>query len=249
MIYILRTENLKKIYTKNNTVFTAADNININIPYGKCVGLVGESGCGKSTIAKLITGIEKITSGKVYLDGKDITDLRRKEKRDLYKKVQMIFQNPQASFDPRMKLGKSVEECIINFGYKRKEAKNRVLELFESVGLKEEYYDRYPSSVSGGECQRAAIARAISINPKLLVCDEATSSLDVSVQAQIVKLLKSMQKEKSLSMLFICHDIALVYDVCDIVYVMHDGCIVESGTCDDVMNSPSCEYTKLLLSS
>ena len=121
--------------------------------------------------------------------------------------------------------------------------------MFESVGLKEEYYDRYPSSVSGGECQRAAIARAISINPKLLVCDEATSSLDVSVQAQIVKLLKSMQKEKSLSMLFICHDIALVYDVCDIVYVMHDGCIVEFGTCDDVINSPSCEYTKLLLSS
>lgn len=249
MINILETKNLKKDYIKYGKNFTVIEDINIEIAYGQCVGLVGESGSGKSTIAKLITGIEKATSGKIIIEGQDITNYSRKEKKNLYKTVQMIFQNPTASFDPRMKLGKSVEETIINFGCRRKDAKDKVLQLFESVGLKEEYFDRYPSGVSGGECQRAAIARAVSVNPKLLVCDEATSSLDVSVQAQIIKLLKTMQKKISLSLLFICHDIALVYNVCDKIYVIHNGLIVESGTCDEVINRPSNPYTKFLIRS
>lgn len=246
---ILKTEELKKIYKKDGKLFIAVDSVNITVDYGQCVGLVGESGCGKSTIAKLIMGIEKSTSGNIILEGNNITNHKRKQRKELYKTIQMVFQNPVDSFNQKMTLGKSIGEIKINFGEDKKQLKDDVIELLEMVGLSSEYYNKYPSNVSGGECQRAAIARALAIKPKLIVCDEITSALDVSVQAQIVSLLKDLQQKFSLSYMFISHDLALVKNICDKVYVMYRGNIVEYGTTKDVMNNPKHPYTKLLLQS
>lgn len=246
---VLKTEELKKLYEKDKKLFTAVDFVNIEIDYGQCVGLVGESGCGKSTVAKLVMGIEKSTSGDIFLEENNITNHRKKERKALYKTIQMIFQNPVDSFNPKMTLGQSIGEIKINFGSNKKEVKKDVIKLLEMVGLNSEYYDKYPSNVSGGECQRAAIARALAISPKLIVCDEITSALDVSVQAQIVNLLKDLQRKLSLSYMFISHDLALVKNICEKVYVMYSGNIVEYGKTEDVINNPKHPYTKLLLES
>ena len=246
---ILKTEKLRKLYKKDDKLFTAVDSINIAVEHGQCVGLVGESGCGKSTIAKLIMGIEKSTSGNIFLEENDITNYKKKQRKELYKTIQMVFQNPVDSFNPKMTLGKSIEEIKINFGADKKQIKDDVIKLLELVGLNSQYYDKYPSNVSGGECQRAAIARALAIAPKLIICDEITSALDVSVQAQIVSLLKDLQKKLSLSYIFISHDLALVKNICEKIYVMYRGNIVEYGTIKDVINNPKHPYTKLLLQS
>lgn len=246
---ILKIENLKKVYIKDKKEFVAVNNVNLHIKRGESVGLVGESGCGKSTIAKLITGIEKITDGNIFFNDLNIKELKSKERRQLYNKMQMIFQNPMDSFNPRIKLGNSIGEIKINLGMNKKDIKKEVLELLHQVGLNEEYYYRYPNEVSGGQCQRAAIARAILINPEFIVCDEATSALDVSIQGQIINLLKNLQEKRKISFLFISHDLALVQKFCDRIYVMYEGQIVEEGSRNDIINNPRHPYTKLLLSS
>lgn len=246
---VLKVKNLKKIYTKDKREFTAVDNINLEIQEGECVGLVGESGCGKSTIARIITNLEKSSEGNIYINDLDIEELRKRKDKELYKQIQMIFQNPMDSFNPRIKLGNSISEIKINFGYNKKEVKKEVIELLELVGLSEDYYYRYPKEVSGGECQRAAIARALLIKPKLLVCDEATSALDVSIQGQIINLLTDLKEKTNISFLFISHDLALVQNFCDKIYVMYEGEIVEQGSRDQIMDNPKHPYTKLLLSS
>lgn len=246
---VLKVKNLKKIYTKDKKEFTAVDNINLEIQEGECVGLVGESGCGKSTIARMITNLEKSSEGNIYINDLDIEELRKRKDKELYKQIQMIFQNPMDSFNPRIKLGNSISEIKINFGYNKKEVKKEVIELLELVGLSEDYYYRYPKEVSGGECQRAAIARALLIKPKLLVCDEATSALDVSIQGQIINLLTDLKEKTNISFLFISHDLALVQNFCDKIYVMYEGKIVEQGSRDQIMDNPKHPYTKLLLSS
>lgn len=246
---VLKVKNLKKIYTKDKKEFTAVDNINLEIQEGECVGLVGESGCGKSTIARMITNLEKSSEGNIYINDLDIEELRKRKDKELYKQIQMIFQNPMDSFNPRIKLGNSISEIKINFGYNKKEVKKEVIELLELVGLSEDYYYRYPKEVSGGECQRAAIARALLIKPKLLVCDEATSALDVSIQGQIINLLTDLKEKTDISFLFISHDLALVQNFCDKIYVMYEGEIVEQGSRDQIMDNPKHPYTKLLLSS
>ena len=246
---ILKVVNLEKTYIKNNKKFVAVNGVDLEINRGECVGLVGESGCGKTTVSKIITGLERSSGGSIFIDNEDTTKYNDKNMKNLYKKVQMVFQNPVDSFNPRVKLGNSIGEININFGDDKKTVKNHVLNLLNLVGLKDEYYDRYPNEVSGGECQRAAIARALAIEPNLIVCDEPTSALDVSVQAQIINLLKELQNKKGLSYLFISHDLALVQNICQKIYVMYQGNIVECGSRDDIVENAKHPYTKLLLSS
>lgn len=249
MAKILEVKNLKKTFYKNKIPFTAVDSISFSMEKGECLGLVGESGCGKSTTARLITHLAKPDSGSMILNGEDITDAAGKSLKQLYADVQMVFQTPQDSFDPRCTLGDGIMESMINHGMKKKEAKQRMLELLEMVELPPEFAGRYPHQVSGGQCQRAAIARALAIKPRLIICDEATSALDVTVQAQIVELLRKLQREMGLSLLLICHDLALVQEMCDRVLVMYQGRIVEEGTPDEVIQNPQQEYTKILIDS
>lgn len=244
---ILKVENLKKVYIKDKNEFTAVNNVDLNIKEGECVGLVGESGCGKSSIARMITNLERHSGGDIFIN--DINMKEFNKKKELYKQVQMIFQNPLDSFNPRIKLGNSIGEIKVNLGYNKREIKKEVIELLEKVGLSEDYYYRYPKEVSGGQCQRAAIARALLIKPKLLICDEPTSALDVSVQGQIINLLNEIKEKTKTSFLFISHDLALVQNFCDKIYVMYEGEIVEKGTRDEIINFPAHPYTKLLLSS
>ena len=244
---ILKVENLKKVYRKDKNEFTAVNNVDLNIKEGECVGLVGESGCGKSSIARMITNLERHSGGDIFINGINMQEFNKKK--ELYKQVQMIFQNPLDSFNPRIKLGNSIGEIKVNLGYNKREIKKEVIELLEKVGLSEDYYYRYPKEVSGGQCQRAAIARALLIKPKLLICDEPTSALDVSVQGQIINLLNDIKEKTKTSFLFISHDLALVQNFCDKIYVMYEGEIVEKGTRDQIINSPTHPYTKLLLSS
>ncbi len=244
---LLKTEGLTKKYDSKESNFTAVDNISFVLKKGETLGIVGESGCGKSTIAKMILRLTEPTDGKIYLNEKDITKAQGKELRDVYRRVQMVFQSPTRSFDPRKTVGYGIEESMRNLGVPKAERKRLTAEIMGKCGLPFEYAKRYPHQLSGGECQRAAIARALAVSPELLVCDEATSALDVTVQYQIMKLLESLKKENNLSFIFICHNLALVQSFCDRVLVMQDGKIVEEGSPDDIIKSPKAEYTKLLI--
>lgn len=246
---ILEVKNLKKTFYKEKIPFVAVNNVSFDIEKGQCLGLVGESGCGKSTIAKIITHLMKPDTGSVLLEGQETLFLKGKKERELYNKIQMVFQTPQDSFDPRCSLGDGIMESMINRGMRKKQARERTYELLEMAGLTHEFASRYPHEVSGGECQRAAIARALAVNPSLLICDEVTSALDVTVQAQIVELLKKLQEERGISFLLICHDLALVQNLCDQVVVMYKGSIVEQGIPDEVIKHPKEEYTRILVDS
>ena len=222
------------------------DGVSFDISAGECVGLIGESGSGKSTVANMIARLLDPPEGRILLDGEDVTDA---EARKIFRTVQMIFQSPQESFDPRRTLGDGIGESLLNVGQSRAEVREEVGRLLEAVGLSPGFAERYPHEVSGGQCQRAAIARAVAIRPKLLICDEATSALDVTVQAEIVALLSRLMRERSMACLFICHDIALAQSVCDRFLVMYRGKIVEEGAPDEVVQSPKREYTKMLIES
>ena len=244
---ILDVKDLTKNFYKNKQLFTAVNHISFQLRQGECLGLVGESGCGKSTTVKMLTYLLKPDSGEILLEGTEIQHLKGKALKKLYTEIQMVFQIPQDSFDPRRTLGDSIMESMRNHNVSRKEAQNRLWQLLQQVELPSELADRYPNQVSGGQCQRAAIARALAVNPKILICDEATSALDVTVQAQIIELLKRLQQEMDLSILLISHDLALVQHLCDRVIVMYQGNIVEQGTPDRVINAPENDYTKMLI--
>ena len=242
---LLKIEGLTKTFSKENkTEHAAVDHVSFQIDDGETVGLVGESGCGKSTLAKLIARLMEPTAGTIHLNGKEITKSKGKELREAYRQVQMVFQSPAGSFDPRKTVGYGISESMRNSGMPKAERRRRTEELLEQCGLSPEYAGRYPYEISGGQCQRAALARALAIRPKLLICDEATSALDVTVQQQIMELLKSLKQENQLSFLFICHNLALVQSFCDRVLVMHEGKIVEEGTPEQIIQTPRSEYTK-----
>lgn len=246
---VLEVQHLKKTYKKGKNIISAVEDISFEVRKGECLGLVGESGCGKSTVAKMITGLESADQGDILFNGKAITGLNGKAQRAVYRDIQMVFQMPVDSFNPRIKLGEGIMDSMINQGVARNEAQARSYEYLKICGLSPEFADRYPYQVSGGECQRASIARAIAINPQLLICDEATSALDVTVQAQIVKLLAQFKKKAGMAQLMICHDLALVQEVCDRVLVMNNGRVVEEGTPDQIIMEPREAYTKKLIES
>lgn len=246
---ILEVKNLRKTFYKSRSLFPAVEDVSFHLMRGECLGLVGESGCGKSTTARLIAGLLEPDRGSVRLEGEEILGLKGKKKQAVYTKLQMVFQTPQDSFDPRCTLGDGIMESMRNRGMKKDQARERMYRLLEQVELDRSFGERYPHEVSGGECQRAAIARALAVDPRLVICDEATSALDVTVQAQIVELLKRLQKERKLSLLFICHDLALVQHMCQRVLVMYQGKIIEQGTPDEVIQHPREAYTRILVDS
>lgn len=247
---LLATRDLRKVFkSRGMPDKVALDGISFDICEGECLGLVGESGSGKSTTANIIVRLEDATSGQVLLRGEDITAARGKDLQRVYSSIQMVFQNPAGSFDPRRTLGDGVSESLRNAGMPRGKAMARAIELMGRCGLGPELADRYPREVSGGQCQRAAIARALAIEPSLLILDEATSALDVTVQQQVIELLRGIKDETGMSMLFIAHDIALVSAFCDRVAVMKSGRIVESGSTRDVISDPQSGYTRQLIDS
>ena len=247
---ILKVEHLTKTFiSQGRENYTAVDDVNFSMDYGEKLAIIGESGSGKTTIVNMITRLLDVTSGTVYMDGEEITNLSGKALKPVYQKMQMVFQTPTESFDPRQTLGSGVAESLINHGMRKKEAMKEAENLLELCGLKKEFSKRYPHEVSGGQCQRAAIARAIAIKPKLLILDEATSALDVTVQKEILELLEELREERGMSYLFICHDIALVQNFCDRVLVMHQGKIIEEGSPDEVIRHPKETYTRRLIES
>lgn len=249
---ILQVDNLTKVFTRpGQPDLTAVDHVSFTVDRGECLGIIGESGSGKSTTVNMITRLTDATEGTVILDGQDITHLRGRALRPAYRKMQMVFQTPAESFDPRRKLGDGIAESLRNAGMSKSRARDEVVRLLELCGLDAQFAERYPHQVSGGQCQRAAIARAIAVGPRLLICDEATSALDVTIQKEILELLNKLRREKGnhLSILFICHDIALVQRFCSRVLVMHRGRIVEQGVPDQVICHPRDAYTRRLIDS
>ena len=245
---LLRFDNVSMHFDDAAGRVQAVDSISFSLARRELLGIVGESGSGKSTVAKLLTGLHLPTSGSILLDGKDITHTRGKERRALYTRIQMVFQDASGSFNPRRTIGAMIGETICRLCTPdERDTKRRVAELLTEVGLPSSYAMRYPHEMSGGECQRAAIARAMAVHPEILVCDEATSALDVSVQAKIIALLLHLQREHGMSLLFISHDLPLVSSIADRVLIMQNGRIVEQGETSRVLREPSEDYTRNLL--
>lgn len=226
---VMEIKNLTKKFAVDGGKFlTACDNISIKAYEGQTLGIIGESGCGKSTLVRTILQIHPATSGEVIFEGKDLLKAKGSEARQNRRKIQMVFQDPTAAFNPKMKVKEIVCEPLLNFGLiKKSEVDAKAAEFLKMVELPVEFKDRYPHNMSGGQRQRLGIARALSLEPKIVVCDEATSALDVSVQEKVCELLVRLQKEKNITYLFICHDIGLVDLMCHQVAVMYLGNVVE----------------------
>jgi peptide/nickel transport system ATP-binding protein len=245
----LKVENLNVVYGKRSPFFKAVNDVSFEIYKGETVGLVGESGCGKTTLGRAIIQLIKSTSGKIILDGIELTALSEKEIRPLRKNFQVIFQDPYASLNPRMTIGKALEEPmkvhgILHLAAQRKE---KLLQLLERTGIDASAYNKYPHQFSGGQRQRICIARALALDPSFLVFDESVSALDMRTQAQVLELLDELKKEFGFTAIFISHDLSIVHRVSDRIMVMYKGQIVETGTADEIYFSPAQPYTQKLL--
>jgi len=248
--YILKVENLQKSYDKRKKKFKAVNDVSFEIKRGEIVGLIGESGCGKTTIGKIITNLIEADEGNVIFFGKNISKLSKKELRPIRSKIQMIFQNPSSALNPQMRINRILKEALFSINITKKEEQQNIINQYiTKVGLTKAYLSRYPHELSGGQKQRICILLALLTNPSLIIADEVVSALDLSVQAQILNLLKSIQKELSLSMLFISHNLNIIYYMSDRIMVMYMGEIVESGDCEEIYKDCRHPYTKLLLSS
>jgi oligopeptide/dipeptide ABC transporter ATP-binding protein len=250
---LLVVNNLKKFFPigrgllRKGAELKAVDDVSFDVFEGETFGLVGESGCGKSTLAQTIVRLYEPTGGRIEFNGTDISKLRAGQLRPIRKDVQMIFQDPYSSLDPRMTVGGIIEEPMRNFGMPNRRERTR--ELLQQVGLNAYFVNRYPHEFSGGQRQRIGIARAISVNPKLVVCDEPVSALDVSIQAQVLNLLRDLQSEFGLTYLFIAHNLAVVAHIADRIGVMYLGKMVEIAPTEELTTDPKHPYTKALLSA
>ena len=249
---VLEVRDLTKIYRRRGqTTVTAVDGVSFSLQPGECLGIIGESGSGKTTLVNMIARLTDPDRGQILLKGREITRLRGRDLRSVYAEMQMVFQQPADSFDPRRTLGDGIGESLRNNGWSAAAAREESGKLLEQCGLPAGFAERWPHEVSGGQCQRAAIARALAIRPSILLCDEATSALDVTIQQEILDLLGTLRRlmGAGFSILFICHDIALVQQFCDRVLVMYQGKIVEEGIPDAVIRKPSHPYTRRLIDS
>jgi len=254
---LLKIENLKKYYRVTAGLIPrtlgeikAVDGVSLDIAEGEVLGLVGESGCGKSTLGKAILRLEEPTGGEVSFQGTDVLAMNKRELRTLRGKIQIVFQDPDSSLDPRMTVGDSIEEALIVHGISNaSEREQRVARLMEKVGLEANFAERYPHEFSGGQRQRIGIARALAMNPRLIIADEPVSALDVSVQAQILNLMMDIQDDDGLSYMFVSHDLAIVKYIADRVAVMYLGKIVELADKAELFRNPWHPYTAALLSA
>jgi oligopeptide/dipeptide ABC transporter ATP-binding protein len=254
---LLEIHNLRKhfpvgdgLFSRNKGMVKAVDGVNLTINEGETLGLVGESGCGKSTLGRTILRLIEPTSGEVIFHGKNLLALSARELRDTRREMQIIFQDPYASLNPRMRVGDIIGEGLeIHKLAKGKAKRERVMELLQQVGLREEHYPRYPHEFSGGQRQRIGIARALAVDPKFIVCDEPVSSLDVSIQAQIINLLQELQEKMHLTYLFISHDLRVVEHISHRVAIMYLGKVVEIARSDTIYRDAKHPYTRALLSA
>ncbi|WP_139691740.1 ABC transporter ATP-binding protein [Sporolactobacillus terrae] len=252
---LVQVKNLNVTFTKKRGFLKhhsdetkAVNNVNLSVKEGETLGIVGESGCGKSTLARTLLTLQKPTSGTVLFKGEDIFQYTHAEKHKFRKDVQMIFQDPLSSLNPRMSVGEIIAAPLKAFGYPKEAIKKNVRTLMDLVGIDPKYANRLPHEFSGGQCQRIGIARAIALKPKLIVCDEPVSALDVSIQAQIINLLKDLQKEFNLTYLFISHDLSVVKNIADRIAVIYLGQVKELASNESFFTHPSHPYTNKLLS-
>jgi len=254
---ILKVQNVR-VYYPNKKIWPwerrsyvkAVDDVSFSLRHQEILGIVGESGSGKSTIAKCISGLEEATRGAMYYRGNELNSRALSNDKSLRTQIQLVFQDPYSSLNPQMTIGAALREPIRYHNIVvRNQVKAHAIKLLEEVGLHASFQDRYPHQLSGGQRQRVCIARALSVEPKLLICDESVSALDVSVQAQILNLLDDLRASRGLSMLFISHDLSVVHYLCDRILVMKDGKIVEHGESDDILYRAQDSYTKRLITS
>ena len=248
---ILQVKGLKKYFKTNKGMLHAVDDISFTIERGKTLGVVGESGCGKSTTGRAILRLIEPTDGKVIFDGVDVTKLNKKEMREMRKNLQLVFQDPYSSLNPSMTVSQLIAEPIIQNKIltKKEDIAKRVEELMETVGLAQRLVNTFPHELDGGRRQRIGIARALAMNPKFIVCDEPVSALDVSIQAQILNLLKQLQKDLGLTYIFITHDLSVVNHFSDDIAVMYLGQIIEKASTEELFDHPLHPYTQALLSA
>ncbi len=253
---VLTVKNLSVVYKinhgflKRKTNFYAVNNVSFDLQQGEVLGIVGESGCGKSSLARALIGLNQINAGEVMVTNKyNLTNLN--ERKLIHQQIQFIFQDPIAALNPRMTVLDIITEPLkVNYPQLTKhERYSKALAMMRLVGLSEKYINRYPQEFSGGQCQRIGIARALIMNPKILICDESVSALDVSIKAQIVNLLIELKKHLNLSIIFISHDLGIVRYLSDRVLVMHKGQVIELASCDELFINPQTEYTRKLLSA
>jgi ABC-type oligopeptide transport system ATPase subunit len=247
---LLRVEQLSKYFLRGRTRFAAVQDVSLELEAGQTLGIVGESGSGKSTLSRCIIRLYEPDAGRVVFDGVDFTALSGRALRAKRRDIQMIFQDPLASLNPMMTVRQAIEDPLVihNIGTPRERAR-RVHELLEMVGLDPAAANAFPYEFSGGQQQRIGIARALTLNPKLLICDEAVSALDVSIQAQILRLLQDLQQQLGLAYLFISHNLAVVEHMSDTIAVMYQGRVIEYGTVEEIFRAPKQEYTRILIES
>lgn len=253
----LKVENLKKYFVIEKSLFgkplrylKAVDDVSFTLERGKTIGVVGESGCGKTTLGRTILKLYEPDGGKIFFEGQELTHLKKKKMRRFRTDMQLVFQDPYSSLPPRMTVGSLIEEGVrVHKVVPKEQVHDYVMDIMKKCGLQPQYYDRYPHEFSGGQRQRICIARAMALNPEFIVCDEPVSALDVSIQAQIINLLKDIQEKYKLTYLFISHDLSVVEHISDTVGVMYLGNLVEYGSTEDIFRNPLHPYTKALFSA